>query len=93
MSSTYNARPLAAAVMVSGTVDAVIRQRQSFEAMRAGDVLPPWLGPLLPPPQNAASAGASAAKPAAREGAAREARPGGSEGSTGGGFWRFWFGR
>lgn len=52
MSSTYNARPLAAQVMVSGTVDAVIRQRQSFEAMRASDVLPPWLGPLLPPPRN-----------------------------------------
>jgi diaminopimelate decarboxylase len=50
MSSTYNARPLAAAVMVSGTVDAVIRNRQSFEAMRAGERLPPWLGPLLPPP-------------------------------------------
>nr|WP_291298900.1 diaminopimelate decarboxylase [Elioraea sp.] len=50
MSSTYNARPLAAAVMVSGTVDAVIRDRQSFEAMRAGERLPPWLGPLLPPP-------------------------------------------
>jgi diaminopimelate decarboxylase len=51
MSSTYNARPLAAAVMVSGTADAVIRPRQSFEAMRAGEALPPWLGPLLPPPQ------------------------------------------
>ncbi|QXM23720.1 diaminopimelate decarboxylase [Elioraea tepida] len=51
MSSTYNARPLAAAVMVSGTADAVIRPRQSFEAMRAGEVLPPWLGPLLPPPE------------------------------------------
>jgi diaminopimelate decarboxylase len=50
MSSTYNARPLAAAVMVSGTEDAVIRDRQSFEAMRAGERLPPWLGPLLPPP-------------------------------------------
>lgn len=50
MSSTYNARPLAAAVMVSGTEDAVIRERQSFEAMRAGERLPPWLGPLLAPP-------------------------------------------
>ena len=51
MSSTYNARPLAAAVMVSGTADATIRPRQSHEAMRAGEALPPWLGPLLPPPQ------------------------------------------
>jgi len=51
MSSTYNARPLAAAVMVSGTADAVVRPRQSHEAMRAGEALPPWLGPLLPPPQ------------------------------------------
>ena len=51
MSSTYNARPMAAQVMVSGTVDAVIRPRQSFEAMRANEVLPPWLGPLLPAPK------------------------------------------
>jgi diaminopimelate decarboxylase len=61
MSSTYNARPLAAAVMVSGTADAVIRPRQSFEAMRAGEILPPWLGPLLPPPQPGAPQAAMAA--------------------------------
>jgi hypothetical protein len=61
MSSTYNARPLAAAVMVSGTTDAVIRPRQSFEAMRAGDILPPWLGPLLPPPGHDAAQPAAAA--------------------------------
>ncbi len=52
MSSTYNARPLAAAVMVSGTMDAVIRQRQGFEAMRAGDALPRW---PAPPPYRASA--------------------------------------
>ncbi|MFN7000716.1 MAG: diaminopimelate decarboxylase [Elioraea tepidiphila] len=43
MSSTYNARPLAAAVMVRGDEVAVIRPRQSHEALIAQDVIPPWL--------------------------------------------------
>jgi diaminopimelate decarboxylase len=93
MSSTYNARPLAAAVMVSGTADAVIRQRQSFEAMRAGDALPPWLGPLLPAPQGAApSSNAAADSPTPpRRWAGLSART--DDPSGRGGFWRFWFGR
>jgi diaminopimelate decarboxylase len=43
MSSTYNARPLAAAVMVRGTELAVIRRRQTIEALIAQDVIPRWL--------------------------------------------------
>jgi diaminopimelate decarboxylase len=43
MSSTYNARPLAAAVMVRGTEAVVIRPRQGVEALIAQDVIPPWL--------------------------------------------------
>ena len=43
MSSTYNARPLAAAVMVRGDDAAVIRPRQSHEALIAQDVIPSWL--------------------------------------------------
>lgn len=43
MSSTYNARPLAAAVMVRAGEVAVIRQRQTIEALIAQDVIPPWL--------------------------------------------------
>lgn len=43
MSSTYNARPLAAQVMVDGARWAVIRARQSHEALWAGESLPPWL--------------------------------------------------
>jgi hypothetical protein len=82
--------------MVSGTADSVIRQRQSFEAMRAGDVLPPWLGPLLPGPDRSAAA----AKPASQAPEAPRGRfflpaerTGGPEGASGRGFWRFWFGR
>lgn len=43
MSSTYNARPLAAAVMVQAGEVAVIRRRQGVEALIAQDVMPPWL--------------------------------------------------
>lgn len=40
MSSTYNARPLAAEVMVEGNRFTVIRDRQSHEALLAGQRLP-----------------------------------------------------
>jgi diaminopimelate decarboxylase len=43
MSSTYNARPLAAEVMVDGARFAVVRDRQSYEALHAGQRLPEWL--------------------------------------------------
>jgi diaminopimelate decarboxylase len=43
MSSTYNARPLAAAVLVRGSEAAVIRRRQTYEALLAQDVIPCWL--------------------------------------------------
>lgn len=43
MSSTYNARPLAAAVMVRRAEAVVIRPRQGIEALIAQDVIPPWL--------------------------------------------------
>ena len=42
MSSTYNARPLAAEVMVEGARFAVIRERQSHAALLAGQHLPDW---------------------------------------------------
>ena len=44
MSSTYNARPLAAQVMVDGERWAVIRERQPVEAMWADETVPAWLG-------------------------------------------------
>jgi diaminopimelate decarboxylase len=43
MSSTYNARPLAAEVLVDGGRFAVVRDRQGYEALLAGQRLPPWL--------------------------------------------------
>ncbi len=43
MSSTYNSRPLAAEVMVEGARFAVVRERQGFEALLAGQRLPEWL--------------------------------------------------
>lgn len=43
MSSAYNARPLAAEVMVDGDTWAVIRQRQPVEDLWARDVIPPFL--------------------------------------------------
>lgn len=43
MSSTYNGRPLAAEVMVDGARFAVVRPRQTQEALLAGQHLPAWL--------------------------------------------------
>ncbi len=43
MSSTYNARPLAAAVMVDGERWSVIRARQLLEALWVGEAVPDWL--------------------------------------------------
>jgi diaminopimelate decarboxylase len=43
MSSTYNARPLAAEILVDGARFAVVRERQSQEALLAGQHLPAWL--------------------------------------------------
>ncbi len=43
MSSTYNARPLAAEVMVDGGNWAVIRPRQPIEALWANELVPNWL--------------------------------------------------
>ncbi len=44
MSSTYNARPLAAEVLVDGGRWSVIRARQPVEALWAGEAIPDWLG-------------------------------------------------
>jgi diaminopimelate decarboxylase len=44
MSSTYNGRPLAAEAMVKGDAWAVVRERQSYEAITADERLPGWLG-------------------------------------------------
>ncbi len=44
MSSTYNARPLAAQVLVDGDRFAVIRPRQELEALWASERVPEWLG-------------------------------------------------
>jgi diaminopimelate decarboxylase len=43
MASTYNSRPLTPEVMVSGERWAVVRDRQSIEALIAADLMPPWL--------------------------------------------------
>lgn len=43
MSSTYNARPLAPEVLVDGARFAVVRQRQTHEALLHGQHLPEWL--------------------------------------------------
>jgi diaminopimelate decarboxylase len=44
MSSTYNARPLAAEVLVQGDGFDVVRPRQPIEAMFADEHIPSWLG-------------------------------------------------
>jgi len=44
MSSTYNARPLAAEVLVDGGRWSAIRARQPLEALWAGERIPDWLG-------------------------------------------------
>ncbi len=43
MSSTYNARPLAAEVMVDGDRWSVIRARQPVEALWSSETVPDWL--------------------------------------------------
>ncbi|MDJ0386670.1 diaminopimelate decarboxylase [Roseomonas sp. E05] len=47
MSSTYNARPLAAEVLVDGTRFAVVRPRQTPEDLLAHQRLPEWLTPAV----------------------------------------------
>jgi diaminopimelate decarboxylase len=44
MSSTYNARPLAAEILVDGSRFAVVRERQTQEALLATQRLPDWMG-------------------------------------------------
>jgi diaminopimelate decarboxylase len=44
MASSYNARPLAAEVLVKGGEFAVVRPRQSIEELIARDRVPDWLG-------------------------------------------------
>lgn len=44
MSSTYNARPLAAEVLVDGTRFATVRERQDEAALLHGQRIPEWLG-------------------------------------------------
>ena len=43
MSSSYNSRPLAAEVLVSGARFAVVRPRQTYEEMLGRDRIPDWL--------------------------------------------------
>ncbi len=43
LSGTYNTRPLIPEILVNGADYAVIRQRQSYEALLGLDALPPWL--------------------------------------------------
>jgi diaminopimelate decarboxylase len=43
MASTYNSRPLIPEVLVDGTRYAVVRPRQSFEALLGQDRVPDWL--------------------------------------------------
>jgi diaminopimelate decarboxylase len=49
MSSTYNMRPLAAEVLVDGDRFAVVRDRQSYDAMLAGNRMPDWLAERAAP--------------------------------------------
>jgi diaminopimelate decarboxylase len=45
MASTYNSRPLTPEVMVSGNRWALVRDRQTIEALIGADRVPPWLAP------------------------------------------------
>ena len=45
MASTYNARPLVPEVMVRGAAHAVVRERQTYDALLATNALPGWLSP------------------------------------------------
>jgi diaminopimelate decarboxylase len=42
MSSTYNARPLVAEVMVKGSQYAVVRKRQTYDELLSRDTIPQW---------------------------------------------------
>jgi diaminopimelate decarboxylase len=42
MGSTYNSRPLAAEVLVSGSRTALVRPREDIEAIIARESLAPW---------------------------------------------------
>lgn len=44
MASSYNTRPLAAEVLVKGSIFAVVRRRQSVAELIARDSIPEWLG-------------------------------------------------
>lgn len=43
MASNYNARPLAAEILVNGRHAAVVRERQSVKAIWSGEKIAPWL--------------------------------------------------
>ena len=43
MANTYNSRALTPEVLVNGDQWAVVRERQSIEALIAADMLPPWI--------------------------------------------------
>jgi diaminopimelate decarboxylase len=51
MASTYNSRPLAAEVMVSGDRYGIIRERQSVLALMAGERVPSFLDEAAPEPK------------------------------------------
>ncbi|MER2604013.1 MAG: hypothetical protein ABTR27_16910, partial [Candidatus Competibacter phosphatis] len=58
MASSYNARPLAAEVMVSGDAFAVVRERETVADLLARQHLPPWFewpAPATPVAKTAAS--------------------------------------
>jgi diaminopimelate decarboxylase len=44
MASNYNARLLVPEVLVKGGEFAVVRPRQTYESLLAGEAVPPWLG-------------------------------------------------
>jgi diaminopimelate decarboxylase len=43
MASTYNSRPRAAEVLVKGDAFSVVRERESIEALMAGESSPDWI--------------------------------------------------
>jgi diaminopimelate decarboxylase len=45
MSSNYNARPLAAEILVRGDRFDIVRSRQTIEALFADERVPDWLKP------------------------------------------------
>jgi diaminopimelate decarboxylase len=49
MSSTYNARPLAAAALVDGTRYAVISPRQEIASLWSREIVPEWLSDAAAP--------------------------------------------